>query len=158
MDSFDLPVDSVPLPSRVELLNPDAATCTHAFRTLQAGLWLWDVRQNLFCIDEQYIRNLGYDPDSAPQTFDDWLQWVHPEDRCAVKDEMTQLSCGKFQNIDFTRRMFDASGDVRLVMSSGCITERHDGFPAILVGAAIDITGVSYFCYDYLKEREPIPF
>ena len=71
MEIDNLTIDSLSLPSRVELIDPDSETTIHAFHALQAGMWVWDVRQQLFSIDERYVRNLGYEPASAPKTFDD---------------------------------------------------------------------------------------
>ncbi len=74
----------------------------NAQRTAKLGYWRWDVDQDLLGLSENLTEMLGITPDDYCDTFVDYLNRVHPEDREAVRELVTLAAGGDaLQTIDY---------------------------------------------------------
>ncbi len=112
-----------------------------AVRAGRIGLWEWDMQTGQVHVDEVMRETYGLKERELPTSNDQWLLFVHPEDREAVgKAVDATLACGGRFEAAF--RVLRADGSVRHVEASALMLMDSQGRPARLVGVNIDATSL----------------
>ncbi len=114
-----------------------------ALESASDGLWDWDVQSGRTYFSPRYYSMLGYDPDSFPASYNNWISLIHPEDLPAV---LTALD-NHFRNPDdqysVEYRMKTADGTWKWILSRGnAVIRDEDGMPIRMVGTHTDINNL----------------
>lgn len=103
------------------------------------GNWEWDIKTNeLFWSDEVY-RIFGLQPQEFKTTYEDFLNYVHVDDREFVKQAVNNtLSTKNKYNID--HRIILPDGRIRFVNEQADLIFNEDGEIILMAGTIQDIT------------------
>lgn len=103
------------------------------------GTWSWDVRQNKVLLDEQNLRLFGLNDPTQLTTVEDFLRFVHPEDRTKVQHDITQaLASGDRYKSEF--RVVFPDGSLRTLGAAGKVFRDAEGRPLSVYGLDWDLT------------------
>lgn len=110
-----------------------------ALRLNGMGLWVWDLKHGTVHRSEEMYRMLGREPGSIGEDPEEWLNYIHPEDRDGLAAEMQRT---RETGADYHRqyRVVRPDGSVRWVESQGKCQRDSDGNMARIVGVIADIT------------------
>jgi PAS domain S-box-containing protein len=102
------------------------------------GFWNWDTRSDLVTWSDELFRICGLEPQSAPVTYDSYLETVHPGERDMVRSTIAH-SCRTGQSFSIDHRIVRPDGGVRWLHCVGDVWMGPDG-PTRLFGTAQDIS------------------
>ncbi|MGB6687134.1 MAG: PAS domain-containing protein [Terracidiphilus sp.] len=110
-----------------------------ALRANGMGLWVWDFEQGTVDRSEEMFRMLGREPGSFGEEPDEWLKFVHPEDREGLIEQFQQI---RATAADYHRqyRVVWPDGSVHWLESQGKCQKNSDGRATRIVGVIADIT------------------
>lgn len=106
----------------------------------KVGIWEWNINTNEIYIDPNLQAMLGYTEQEAPKYYDDWLQFVHPDDVESVKHALNEYLAGMTQKYEIEHRMLNKDGSCIWFLSRGtflCDTQSNQCF---IAGSNTDIT------------------
>jgi PAS domain S-box-containing protein len=103
------------------------------------GLWVWDVKSGAVHRSDEMFRMLGLQPGAFSEDPEAWLDYVHPEDRQALNEEMRRV---RETGSDYHRqyRIVWPDGTVRWVESQGKCQKDNEGGVVRVMGVLADIT------------------
>ncbi len=102
------------------------------------GSWDWDIANNeLYWSDEVY-RIFGVQPRESDATYEAFLQFVHPDDRSMVQQNVDSALAGK--PYDMEHRIIRNDGTERVVREIGGVNFDDLGTPIRMMGSVHDIT------------------
>jgi len=103
------------------------------------GSWEWDLASELQVMSVELMRILGRGDSSRQPTYEEFLTYIHPDDRDAfVAVVEAALQTGQPYTQEF--RVTTEAGAVRTIESHGRVELNKAGEPVRMVGAAQDIT------------------
>ncbi len=108
------------------------------------GVWDHDFERGRHFLSKTWrdLRGLG-EEDPVPETTDDWLTTIHPQDLPNICEELRRLDAGETDIINYKFRQRHSNGDWIWFLSRGRIVRRDaDGLPARIIGTDIDITDI----------------
>lgn len=113
-----------------------------ALKTLNAGMWFWNIQTGETIFDERWAEIIGYSLNEIDlNTIETWTENAHPDD---LKDSQAFLDlhfAGLTEYYEFESRMKHKDGHWVWVLDRGQVIERDAlGKPLIMVGSHIDIT------------------
>ncbi|HET9985853.1 MAG TPA: PAS domain S-box protein, partial [Longimicrobiales bacterium] len=103
------------------------------------GSWEWDVPANVIRWSHEQLRLHGLDAATHPDTFEQFLARVHPDDRAFVVEECERLMATGVP-FGFTYRIVRSDGRTRWLHARGRMTPGSDGALSRMVGTSHDIT------------------
>jgi signal transduction histidine kinase len=121
--------------------NEDLDVTTESFRHAEEignfCSWQWYIDTNKFVFSDNHYRLLGCAPQSFEPTLENFLEFVHPEDRHIITDGVSlALKEGKPASVFF--RLIRKDGELRYFKSLSKLTELSRG--KLLIGINSDIT------------------
>jgi signal transduction histidine kinase len=110
-----------------------------ALRANGMGLWVWDFEQGTVRRSEEMFRMLGREPGAFGEEPDEWLKYVHPEDRDGLIEQFEQI---RATASDYHRqyRVVWPDGSVHWLESQGKCQKDASGRATRIVGVIADIT------------------
>jgi two-component system, cell cycle sensor histidine kinase and response regulator CckA len=109
--------------------------------TSQIGIWDWNIKSDTWYASQIFYTMLGYEPTSRPADRNEWMERVHPEDRIAVSQKITNVLQGGTNIYQYEARMKHADGSYKWHSVIGHAIEWDDEKrPTRLLGVRIDIT------------------
>lgn len=103
------------------------------------GSWDWDLASNTTEWSDELLRLHGIEPGQGNITFEEYLQYVHEDDRADVSTAVqTTYATGEAFSIE--HRIVRPDGAVRVTHSRGELVAGADGTPLKMLGIAQDIT------------------
>jgi len=109
-----------------------------AQRIARVGHWDWNIQANeLYGSDESY-RIFGLKFQEFGTTYEDFLQYVHPDDRALVKQSVKEAVQKAPYDIEY--RVVRPDGEERVVSARGEVTFDPAGQPIWMLGTVQDIT------------------
>ncbi|HEY9881127.1 MAG TPA: EAL domain-containing protein, partial [Leptolyngbyaceae cyanobacterium] len=115
------------------------ARLQEAQRITHTGNWEMDVAAGQMTWSEEMFYIYGLSPDRTPPSYTEQMAQIHPEDRAAAHQTMTQLMQGKASaNVQF--RLVHPSGAVRYVQALGHTRQDAAGTVTQVFGTLMDIT------------------
>lgn len=103
------------------------------------GLWDWDLKDQSVFFSSRFLALLELPDASQLQTFDDWVQHIHPTDRDLFQRHFQRHFDGLYPRIELECQIQKKSGDYVWVQIQG-LAERHKGHATRVSGAMTDIT------------------
>ena len=121
-----------------EKLMMSEASLAEAQRIAHFGNWEWYIQtDNLYWSDEIY-RIFGLTPQQVNVTYNEFLKYIHPDDREFVKKAVNEALYGKPYSID--HRIVLPDGTVRIVHEQGEAAFGESVEPIRMIGTIQDIT------------------
>jgi two-component system, cell cycle sensor histidine kinase and response regulator CckA len=104
-----------------------------------SGTFRWNIVSDALEWDDQLDRLFGLPPGTTPQSLENFLAMVHPDDRAGVVGRCRKC---KEQGADFAMefRVVRPDGTVRWLDDRGQTSRGLDGRPDYMTGACVDIT------------------
>jgi PAS domain S-box-containing protein len=103
------------------------------------GSWEWNLQSQLSVSSEELLRMLGRPDDMGPPTYEEFVAYVHPEDRESY-DAVAAKALDDHQPFHQVFRIVNEAGNVRTLESHGRVEVDEAGAPLRMYGAAQDIT------------------
>ncbi len=103
------------------------------------GSWEMDLATGLAEWAEETCRIFGIDSTDQLYSFDDWLSFIHPEDKEEVI-RMTGEGYALLQSCAFHHRIIRKNGEIRHLFSQAQFEFDREGKPMMLHGVAHDVT------------------
>lgn len=102
------------------------------------GNWIWHIDTNIYTFSDNLYRVLGEKPGAFPASHENFLEFVHPEDRKkVVKDNQSMI---KNQDLPFIYyRIIQKNGTVKHIKAYGKLLVGNDGEKRI-IGNITDIS------------------
>ena len=111
-----------------------------------AGIWDWDIVRQRVYYSPQWKRMRGYADEDVGDTYQEWAERVHPEDRARVEEAFaTFLAEAARRPQDPPRfiedyRTLHKDGSWLWIHDEGVVQLGEDGTPVRMVGTEVDIT------------------
>ncbi len=105
------------------------------------GVWDWDVKSNVFYRSKQYNAIRGYGNNGLKNAYEDWIDFIHPEDKDRVVKELNKHVEGKTSIYTAEYRIQQKDGSYIWVHERAKATESgSDGRAIRIVGTQRDVT------------------
>ncbi len=105
------------------------------------GIWDWNLTTNALLFSIRCGEMLGYSPDELPNTFSQWLSFVHSDDRQSVVT-LLQAHCENGSPFTGIIRMLHKDGSIRWILKRGFSLKNDSGVPYRMVGSCTDMTEI----------------
>ena len=103
------------------------------------GSWEWDIPGDEITWSDELCRIFGVPEGVVPDSYESYLECVHPDDRDMVNDTV-QGAYASLEPYHFVHRIQWPDGTIRTVDSLGRVIAGDDGAPVRMLGTAQDIT------------------
>ncbi|BAY08205.1 PAS domain S-box protein [Calothrix sp. NIES-2098] len=120
-------------------LRKSAAHLATAQRIARLGSWEFDLKTQAIVWSEEVFRIFGRDPESGIPTYDEMLQYIHPDDR-EHRNFVMQQAIALGQSYEIECRCYRQDGSLRHILSRGEVILDADSKPLLLIGTILDIT------------------
>ena len=117
-----------------------------AQRLARIGSWEWDIADATVWWSDELYRIYGLEPGSIEPSYEEFLNYVHPDDRGAV-DERNRRAFADHQPFEDVKRVVRADGREINMRTQGDVVCDADDQPVRMVGICEDVT-------DQLRARE----
>lgn len=112
-----------------------------ALEAANDGMFDHDLENDVMYFSPRWFTMLGFSPDEFTQTFDTWVELLHPDDRKDNLDKVQKYVQMRYKSFVLEFRMKSASGGYRWILSKSKVVETaEDGSPIRIVGTHTDIT------------------
>lgn len=131
----------------------DSDKAALALKCGTAGVWVWDLQRDHIEWDDRVQRLFGLAPGVFGGKFEDYLGFVHPEDRSllqsAIEDSIAHLT-------DFLceYRVVHPDGIVRYLSSRGSVLLDEEKGPRQMAGISMDITQLRQHSHSQLVNMQ----
>lgn len=125
--------------SAEDKLKTSAFLLAEAQRLAHVGNWNWDLRTNAIHWSDEHYRIFGLQPHEIDVTYEQFLTFVHPDDRAMVKSVVDQALKDR-QPFDYRLRILHRNGTIRLLQSRGRVSMNEQDKPVRMYGVVLDIT------------------
>ncbi len=114
---------------------------TFALDNAGQGVWDLDIETKTVYLSPAYKQMLGYAEDELSGVHDEWIDGLHPDDRAAAIEKMTDYIERGTNGYESEFRLRAKDGSYRWILSRGRIVERApDGRATRMIGTHTDIT------------------
>jgi PAS domain S-box-containing protein len=113
-----------------------------ATRAAKVGVWEWNLKTGEFYLDPNIKAILGYENAEIPNNLEQWVNYVHPDDRAQVMAAAQAHLDGISPEYVCEHRMIHKDGSTRWILVRGMVMRDEAGTPLYLVGTDTDITSL----------------
>ncbi len=107
-----------------------------------AGIWDWDIQGNQVYYSPIWKQMLGYDDSEIADTFEEWENRIHPDDRDRVQNTLKNYLQGHSPDYEAEYRLRHKDHTYRWVLSRGICVRNDKGQATRMAGSHVDITGL----------------
>ena len=104
------------------------------------GMWDWDIATNHNTWSDRFLSLLGYAPGEIKGSYHVWEQMLHPDDRSAAIEAVTDYIEKRSPVYDLEYRMRTKTGEWRWFHATGKALWNEEGKAQRMVGSLNDIT------------------
>lgn len=122
-----------------ERLRKNERALAEAQKMAHLGSWIWDIPSDTVTWSAELYRIYGLTPDEGGQTFEQYLERVHPDDREMAR-EIVMQAYGDGAPFSFEERIIRPDGETRILLTKGEVVCGKDGKPIRMVGICHDIS------------------
>jgi PAS domain S-box-containing protein len=119
-------------------LQKSEASLAKAQRIARLGNWDWDIQTNTLNWSDEVYRIFGVTQKEFGKTYEEFSEFIHPEDRDFVKKAVQEALRGKSYVVE--HRIVLPGGAVKFVFEQGEVTLNEGGKPVKMLGIVQDIT------------------
>ncbi len=112
---------------------------SEAQRLAHIGSWEWDVLTNKIEWSDELFRMYGLQPQEFEATYENYLKFLHPDDKEYVND-IIQQAYKDYQPFNFFHRLIRKDGKVRILNSIGKVITDNSNRIIRMTGTEQDIT------------------
>lgn len=106
-------------------------------------IWYWDLETGEIKLDENWVKKLGYDPNTFKFTFEWWNNSVSKDSIHVFKKALSDYLEGRKTHYEIEYQIRTKSGNWIWVWAIGkCIEYKKDGSPLKFIGTHRDITRI----------------
>ncbi len=132
---------TLPEPDLVTALRENEQRLSLALESNGDGIWDWNIPANSMYYSPHYWQILGFQPDEAIASVQDFDSRVHEEDKPGILESTIQLLRGDIETFSREYRLRCKDGSYKWVLSRGKVVKRApDGQPERVIGTISDIT------------------
>lgn len=107
-----------------------------------AGVWDWDVRTNKTYFTDRWKSMLGYEPGELRDSFEQWKELIHPDDRERALATIESYFSGQSPTYVLEHRLRCKDGRYKWILAMGKAVGRDEhGVPTRMIGTHNDISG-----------------
>ena len=131
--------DNTPIMEAAEKIRLVNTRLTEAQRLAHIGDWEWDIANDKITWSDELYRIFGLTPAELEPTFDNYLAYMHPDD----KDLVSQTVLDAYANLQpfhFYHRIVRPDGTIRFLHGHGEVNADGNGRPLSMAGTAQDVT------------------
>lgn len=110
-----------------------------AAETAGVGVWEWDISQNTLVWDKQMLSLYGLDQQETGLTFEQWLGFIHSDDRNRLEDVLQQVLDGKYR-FDSEFRIISADNIEKYIRATGKVIRDNEGHAWKMIGVNYDVS------------------
>jgi diguanylate cyclase (GGDEF)-like protein/PAS domain S-box-containing protein len=110
-----------------------------AQRLAHLGSWQWDIAANIVTWSDELYRIFGIDKDQFPGSFEQYLQFIHPDDREMTRKTI-ETSLQTHAAYSFMHRIVTPDGVVKSLIGRGFVVADETGTPVRMFGTSQDVT------------------
>jgi two-component system cell cycle sensor histidine kinase/response regulator CckA len=110
-----------------------------ATRAARLGIWDWDIENNQLMWDDGMYPLYGIEKEEFTNTYESWLNGLHPEDRLE-NDRISEQARRGEREYDTEFRVVWPDGTIRHIKAFGQVVWDSDGNPIRMIGVNYDIT------------------
>jgi PAS domain S-box-containing protein len=122
-----------------EALRRSEASLNEAQRIAHIGNWEWDIESNQLIWSDEVYRIFGVSRERFGRTYEAVLDYIHPEDRQAVQEAVTN-SFFERKPYSVVHRIIPSGGGEKTVQEQGEIIFNRNEVPLRMVGTIQDVT------------------
>ncbi len=111
-----------------------------AEKIAKMGHFEWNVPNDVITASPSLEVIHGVPPGSFEGGLEDWLKFVHPEDKIAIQDFIRDVFKRRCAEEEFEVRILRPNGEVRYLAVRASATYEGEGPPARIVGVMTDVT------------------
>ncbi len=119
-------------------LKESEKNLAEAQKIAHLGSWEWNLITKEIWWSDEYYRIFGLKPQGSAPTYNEFLSYIHPEDRDIVINAIKEASNGKLFSID--HRIILPGGEEKIVHVQPEITFNEENNPVRIRGILQDIT------------------
>ena len=128
------------LKANAEELDLSRQRLNLALDASSTGLWDVNIREHDVYRNDQWFRQLGYNPDAGYKVISDFKKIIHPDDRELVKQTRKRHLSGKVDPYQVEYRIKTADNSWKWILSVGrVISWDENSHPLRIVGVHLDI-------------------
>jgi PAS domain S-box-containing protein len=122
-----------------EALRKSEASLSEAQRISHIGNWEWDIDTNELIWSDEVYRIFEVSHDLFGRTYEEVLDYIHPDDRQAVQEAVTNAFFER-KPYSVVHRIIPSGGGEKTVQEQGEIIFDQNGIPLRMVGTIQDVT------------------
>ena len=122
-----------------ELMLKNEKRYNLAIETTDAGVWDWDIENNIVILSQRWKNMLGYEENEIEDSYDSWRRLWHPDDSLMISQAVKNHLEGKSHRYEIVYRILHKDGIYRWMMTRGDIIRDSKGKPIRFIGTNIDI-------------------
>ena len=112
-----------------------------ASASVKLGVYDINTQNSKVIVNDVYAEMLGYDPSSFTETYEKWMNRLHPEDRRKTKKYFNDFMMGTISDYQAEFRLKTAEADWIWVSSTAVVVEWDEqNRPQRILGSHLDIT------------------
>lgn len=111
-----------------------------AIQSANVGLWEWNIPANTVYFSPEWKKQLGYEDHEIPNSFAEWENRLHPEDRDRMLATVKSYLESPWPEYEEEFRLRHKDGSYRWILTHASLILDADGQPVRLLGSHIDIT------------------
>ena len=115
-----------------------------AVRSSNMAIWEFEMPDGVFENAGVHHLNaaeqLGYARPQTPETYEEWIDLLHPDDRERIQQTVKAYLAGERRDYEVEYRVRHRDGTYRWVLSRGVVMRDAAGKPVLFTGSRIDIT------------------
>lgn len=104
------------------------------------AIWDWDIENNQLYWGKNFSKIFGHQDGAADINFNDWKQYIHPEDRECVLEDLFKTLQGDAQEWNYKYRFQRGNGKYAYVEDKCLVLRNEKGEAYRAIGAMQDIT------------------
>ena len=108
----------------------------------KAGIWDWDIQHDRVYFSPIWKQMLGYQDSEIANSFQEWKDRVHPDDRDPVFSMLDEYVAGRLPEYEIEHRLRHKDNSYRWILSRGTCLRDATGQATRMAGSHVDITGL----------------
>jgi PAS domain S-box-containing protein len=109
-------------------------------RATNDAIWDWDLINDKVWWSEGFAALFGYALDDAPQSVDEWMNFIHPDDRERILESFQSLIEQGGEHWVGEYRFISKNGEAAHIFDRGFLIHDAHGLPIRMVGSMVDVT------------------
>jgi PAS domain S-box-containing protein len=106
----------------------------------RVGVWDWNLETHEIYVDPFLKNLLGFEEAEIPDSTEEWMARVHPNDRDKARALFRDCFEGRTDVYELERRMMHKDGSLRWLHSRASVVRGRRGRPVRILGTEIDVT------------------